>query len=146
MSIPAGVGAIRFARGTANLAQCVAFYRDLVGLPLLLTFDRDLHGGPAGAVFALPQADVTFELVEAGGAVVVDRHDQLVLYFAGTDARDHAVGRLTGAGLRPVEQYRYWTDNQAVTFRDPDGREVVLAPWVFGQDPPPSRGVAALQL
>jgi catechol 2,3-dioxygenase-like lactoylglutathione lyase family enzyme len=134
------VGAVRFARRTANLELTVAFYRDLVGLPLLLTFDSD--DGPdsfAGAVFGLPGTPVTFELVESKAPVPVDAHEQLVLYFPGPPERDEAVHRLDAAGQPRSVQYQYWTDNDAVTFRDPDGREVVLAPWVFGEAPPPAR-------
>jgi hypothetical protein len=32
-------GAFRFARRTNHFAESVAFYRDLVGLPLLMTFE-----------------------------------------------------------------------------------------------------------
>jgi ribosomal protein S18 acetylase RimI-like enzyme/predicted enzyme related to lactoylglutathione lyase len=30
-----------------------------------------------------------------------------------------------------------WAANGAVTYRDPDGRAMVFAPWVFGRDPEP---------
>jgi catechol 2,3-dioxygenase-like lactoylglutathione lyase family enzyme len=137
------VGAVRFARRTSQLALAVAFYRDLVGLPLLLTFGRD--DGPdafAGAIFGLPGTRVTFELVESPAPVPVDSHEQLVLYFSGPLERDETVQRLDAAGLPRCIQYQYWTDNDAITFRDPDGREVVFAPWVFGETPPPARGKA----
>ena len=34
----------------------------------------------------------------------------------------------------------YWSANGAVVFRDPDGRGVVFAPWVYGRDPDPADG------
>lgn len=138
------VGAVRFARRTTRLAETVVFYRDLVGLPLLLTFHRE--DGPdafSGAVFGMPGTQVTFELVESDEPVAVDPHEQLVLYFPGGPERDAAVQRLEQAGRTRCAQYRYWTDNDAVTFPDPDGREVVLAPWVYGEAVPPARGEAA---
>lgn len=133
------MGAFRFARRTNHYEQAVAFYRDLVGLPLLLTFDAS-HGpdGFDGAVFGLPDASATFELVSSSEPVPVDRHEELVLYLGGPEARDGAVRRLTGAGLIPCEQYEYWTANESVTFLDPDGREVVFAPWIFGAELPPA--------
>ena len=133
------VGAFRFARRSNHYQQAVAFYRDLVGLPLLLTFDAG-HGPDAfdGAVFGLPDASATFELVSSAEPVPVDRHEELVLYLGGPDARDAAVRRLTDAGLTPCEQYEYWTANESVTFLDPDGREVVFAPWIFGAELPPA--------
>jgi hypothetical protein len=140
MSLPCGVGAIRFARRTTQLPECVSFYRDLIGLPLLMAFDRDpAQDGVACAIFSMPRTDVTFELVESLEPVLIDSHEQLVLYFADYETRDRVAQRLLDVGRRPVAQYRYWDDNDAVTFSDPDGRDVVLAPWVFGQAPPPAR-------
>ena len=138
------VGAVRFARRTTRLAECVAFYRDLVGLPLLLTFAPE--DGPdafAGAIFGVPGAALTFELVEAVTPVPVDAHEQLVLYFDGRRPRDQVARRLEAAGLHPAPQHQYWIDNDALTFHDPDGRELVLAPWVFDEQPPPARAKAA---
>lgn len=140
----AGVGAIRFARRTTDLTAAVAFYEELLGLPLLLTFDKD--DGPdafAGAIFGMPGTEVTFELVESVGPVAVDVHEQLVLYFAGPAERDAVVRRMESAGLSRRGQYHYWDSNDAVTFADPDGREVVLAPWVFDEAAPPARAKAA---
>jgi catechol 2,3-dioxygenase-like lactoylglutathione lyase family enzyme len=132
------VGAVRFAWRTNHFDETVAFYRDLVGLPLLLTFDAHEPDNFAGAVFGMPDASATFELISSDEPVPVDRHEELVLYLGGPDARDEAVRRLTDAGLAPCEQYHYWTANESVTFLDPDGREVVFAPWVFGAELPPA--------
>ncbi|OOK79492.1 hypothetical protein BZL30_3036 [Mycobacterium kansasii] len=38
--------------------------------------------------------------------------------------------------VEPVEQHPYWEATGAVTFRDPDGREVVFAPFVYGVNEP----------
>ncbi len=132
-------GAFRLARRSNHFAEAVAFYRDLVGLPLLLTFDAHGPEGFDGAIFGLPGASATFELVSSAEPVPVDRHEELVLYLPGPRARDEAARRLTNAGLTPVEPYQYWTDNDSVAFLDPDGREVIFAPWIFGKDPPPAR-------
>lgn len=134
------VGAVRFARRTAHFEATVRFYRELVGLPLLFQFGAE--DGPdafGGVVFGMPGTAVTFEVVDSAGPVSVDAHEQLVLYLTGPQERDELASRLRRTGLEPCEQYRYWDDNDAVTFPDPDGREVVLAPWVFGSAPPPAR-------
>lgn len=132
-------GAFRIARRTNHFAESVAFYRDLVGLPLLLTFEP--HGADDfhGAIFGLPDASATFELVSAGQPVAVDPHEELVLYLPGIAARDAAAARLTAAGLSPVEPYQYWIDNDSIAFADPDGREVIFAPWIFGKDTTPAQ-------
>lgn len=136
------VGATRVARRCNRYGESVAFYRDVVGLPLVHLAET----GPDGfgvAIFGLPGTRATFELIEGLEPVPVDRHEELVLYFPGEAARDAVAGRIAEAGHEPVGQYRYWELNGAVTFRDPDGRELVLAPWVFGEEPPPMRKRAA---
>lgn len=130
----ASIGAIRFARRSSNFDQAVRFYRDLVGLPLYETFE-DSYGSD-GAIFGLPGSALTFEIVEADGAVPVDHHEQLCLYFPDEQAKQTATARLQAAGVEPVESHLYWTAMGGVTYRDPDGREVVFAPFVFGVNEP----------
>lgn len=130
----ASVGAVRFARRSSNFEQTVAFYRDLVGLPLCATFANSY--GSTGAVFGMPGTTLTFEIVEATEPVAVDTHEQLCLYFPDATARREATARLRTAGMQPVESHPYWAAVGAVTYRDPDGREIVFAPFVFGVNEP----------
>lgn len=132
-------GAFRVARRTSHFEESVAFYRDLVRLPLLMTFGP--HGPDAfrGAIFGLPDASATFELVSSAEPVAVDPHEELVLYLPGAAARDAAVRRLSSAGHEQVRPYQYWIDNDSAAFSDPDGREVIFAPWIFGRDTMPAR-------
>jgi catechol 2,3-dioxygenase-like lactoylglutathione lyase family enzyme len=131
----ASIGAIRFARRSVHFEATVQFYRDVVGLPLVATFAESY--GSNGAIFGLPGAALTFEIVEAADPVAVDPHEQLCLYFPDPAAQRHATARLTAAGLEPVESHPYWAATGAVTYRDPDGREVVFAPFIFGVNEPP---------
>jgi len=39
--------------------------------------------------------------------------------------------RLAASGACPVAQIGYWQANGGVTYRDPDGREVVFASWIY---------------
>ncbi|MFZ1175450.1 MAG: VOC family protein, partial [Mycobacterium sp.] len=80
--------------------------------------------------------NLTLEIVEAVDAVVADHHEQLCLYFPDKQAQQAAIARLQAAGAEPVEQHPYWEATGAVTYRDPDGREVVFAPFVFGVNEP----------
>ena len=41
---------------------------------------------------------------------------------------------MAAAGLEPASQHPYWQANGGVTYRDPDGREVVFVSWVYGAD------------
>ncbi len=130
----ASIGAIRFARRSTHFEPTVEFYRELVGLPLCATFGDSY--GTTGAIFGLPGSELTFEIVKADEPVAVDDHDQLCLYFPDATAQQKATARLSEAEIQPVESHPYWAATGAVTYRDPDGREVVFAPFVFGVNEP----------
>ena len=134
------IGALRFARRSVHFAETVSFYRDLVGLPLCATFAESY--GSSGAIFGLPGSAFTFEIVEAGEPVAVDGHEQLCLYFPDAAAQQQATSRLVAAGAKPVESHPYWAATGSVTYRDPDGREVVFAPFVFGVNEPAVGGAS----
>lgn len=130
----ASIGAIRFARRSAHFESTVQFYRDVIGLPLCATFGDSY--GSTGAIFGLPGSALTFEIVKADEPVAVDPHEQLCLYFPDVTAQQRATERLSDAGIPPVESHPYWAATGAVTYRDPDGREVVFAPFIFGANEP----------
>ncbi|MGH3916462.1 MAG: VOC family protein [Pseudonocardiaceae bacterium] len=130
----ATIGAVRFARRSQHFEQSVAFYRDLVGLPVREVFRASY--GTDGVIFGLPGASVTLEIVRSEDPVPVDAHEQLCLYFPDRHARDDARQRLSAAGLQPVPSHPYWAATGAVTYHDPDGREVVFAPFVYGHNEP----------
>jgi catechol 2,3-dioxygenase-like lactoylglutathione lyase family enzyme len=131
----APIGAIRFARRSHHFEATVQFYRELVGLPLCATFTESY--GSSGAIFGMPGSSLTFEIVEATESIAVDSHEQLCLYFPDGAAQQHAMARLSAAGVEPVESHPYWAATGGVTYRDPDGREVVFAPFVFAVNEPP---------
>jgi hypothetical protein len=130
----ASIGAIRFARRSTHFEATVEFYRELVGLPLSATFGDSY--GATGAIFGLPGSALTFEIVKADEPVAVDAQDQLCLYFPDAMAQQQATARLSEAGIPPVESHPYWAATGAVTYHDPDGREVVFAPFIFGVNEP----------
>jgi catechol 2,3-dioxygenase-like lactoylglutathione lyase family enzyme len=130
----ASIGSIRFARRTSNFKETVRFYRELVGLSLYETFEGSY--GSNGAIFGLPSSNLTMEIVEAVDAVAVDHHERLCLYFPDQQAQQGAIARLEEAAVERVEQHPYWEATGAVTYRDPDGREVVFAPFVYGANEP----------
>jgi catechol 2,3-dioxygenase-like lactoylglutathione lyase family enzyme len=137
----ASIGAIRFARRSSNFDETVRFYRELVGLPLYETFEASYDSN--GAIFGLPSWNLTLEIVQAPEPVAVDHHEQLCLYFPDKEAQQAAIARLQAAGLAPVDpQHAYWAATGAVTYRDPDGREVVFAPFVYGVNEPGGSGAS----
>ena len=131
-------GALRWARSSPAYSATVAFYRDLVGLPVVDTFTDSF--GSDGTIFGLPDTGVQLEIVRGSGSEPpANDLDQLVLYLDDADAVEVAAAPLRAAERTPdPEQHPYWAANGAVTYRDPDGRGVVFAPWVYGRDPEPA--------
>jgi catechol 2,3-dioxygenase-like lactoylglutathione lyase family enzyme len=127
------VGAVRVGRTSAHYDQTVQFYRDVVGLPVLESFEGSY--GEDGTIFGLPDTASHLEIVRSTEpAVPVDRIDMLVFYLPDAAARERLVARMAAAGLEPSSQHPYWQANGGVTYRDPDGREVVFVSWVYGVD------------
>ena len=58
------VGAVRIGRVSAHYDQTVQFYRDLVGLPVLESFEGSY--GEDGTIFGLPDTSVHLEIVAPG--------------------------------------------------------------------------------
>ena len=124
------VGALRVVRWSARYEETLAFYRDIVGLPVLEAFHASY--GLDGTVLGLPDGLVHLEIVRLPDA----RHpapglDQLVFYLPDAAAQEGVKARFAASGLLPVPQIDYWEDNGGVTYRDPDGREVVFASWIY---------------
>jgi ribosomal protein S18 acetylase RimI-like enzyme len=130
-------GALRWARASNRYDETVSFYRDLVGLPVVGEFTSSY--GEDGTVLGLPDTTVQMEIVRAHpGLAPLGGFDQLVLYLDDEQALTTASAPFLAAGLTPDPgQHAYWEANGAVTFRDPDGRGLVLAPWVYGRVPDP---------
>jgi len=132
------VGALRVVRSSTHYDETIEFYRDLVGLPVIGEF-RDSYGED-GTIFGLPNAVTHLEIVRAHEPTPeVDEFDQLVFYLPDQVAVEDATQELLAHGVRPErDQHPYWEENGGITVRDPDGRGVIYASWVFGRDPQPS--------
>jgi hypothetical protein len=130
-------GEVRFGRVSAHYEDTVAFYRDGVGLPVVGEF----HGsfGEDGTIFGLPDTSIQLEVIRAhDGEATPPSFDQLVLYFAGTEAAHRAAKALRDRGIQPTpSSVTYWEAHGAECYRDPDGREIVYAPWIYGETPDP---------
>src|SRR5205807_3190935 len=109
----ADIGAIRFGRLSYRFEETVRFYRDLVRLPLHETFKASY--GENGAIFALPDPSLTFELVQSDRPVAGEVLQQICLYFPDSRAQAAATQGLRSAGVQPVKSHPYWEANGAVT-------------------------------
>jgi catechol 2,3-dioxygenase-like lactoylglutathione lyase family enzyme len=121
-----------------NLDRSVAFYRDVVALPFIAAFTESF--GEDGTIFGLPDTRTQLEIVRARGPVAdVDPFDMLVLYLPGAAAVAEATAPLRTAGV-PVDPapHPYWVARGGGVHLDPDGRRVVFAPWVYGDEPEPA--------
>jgi GNAT superfamily N-acetyltransferase len=130
------VGAVRFARTSRHYDDTVHFYREVVGLPVVGEFHASF--GEDGIIFGFPDTAVQLEIVRAHEGAVEGTFDQLVLYLDSPAAVSRATARLRAADVVANEPHPYWAANGAAVYRDPDGRDVVFAPWVYGRDPEPA--------
>jgi len=130
-------GALRFTRSSSNYDRTVLFYRDLLGLPVVGEFAASF--GEDGTIFGLPDTRIHLEIVRARGAVTAaDPLDMLVLYLPGAAAVAAATAPLRAAGVpRDPTPHPYWVARGGVVHLDPDGRRVVFAPWIYGDEPEP---------
>jgi catechol 2,3-dioxygenase-like lactoylglutathione lyase family enzyme len=130
-------GALRWTWASRHYEDTISFYRDVVGLPVIEDFTGSF--GEDGTIFGLPDTGIQMEVVRAQPDQQ-DRgaFDQLVLYLDDAEALRAATAPLLENGYRPdLEPHPYWRANGGITYRDPDGRAGVFAPWVYGRDPQP---------
>jgi hypothetical protein len=119
---------VRVARPTSAFAAAVAFYRDLVRLPVLGEFED--HAGFSGVIFGVPDASQQLELVSHGDTEPSPTtEDQLVLYLGSAAAVRTVADRLEAGGFEPQNPANpYWTADGTRCFVDPDGYWLVLSP------------------
>lgn len=132
-----GCGAVRWSFRSLRYDTTIAFYRDLVQLPVLADFSSSF--GEDGTILGLPGSRVHLEILRARpGDTGAVGHEEIVVYLDGDEAVHSATAGLREAGMiSDPEGHPYWRANGAIIYRDPDGRALVFAPWVFGQVPDP---------
>lgn len=127
-----GVGHLRVARPTDDLAAVVAFYRDGLGFEVLAQFAD--HEGFDGVMLGRVGAAYHLEFTRKAGHTAgrAPTADNLLVFYLPDEAEWRAaVARLERAGHRPVAAFNPYWDRQGRTFEDPDGYRVVLqhAAW-----------------
>ena len=119
---------MRIARPTRDLGRALAFYRDLVGLTVLASFEK--HDGYGGAILGLPGRETQLELVfHVSVEPAPTAEDQLVFYLGSADAVAERAATIGRGGHDPSPTANpYWTRNGAIAFVDPDGYWLILSP------------------
>jgi catechol 2,3-dioxygenase-like lactoylglutathione lyase family enzyme len=99
---------VRVARPTLDLAAARRFYGELLGLPVVASFEN--HDGYDGVVFGLPDASRQLELVwHAHAAPAPTEEDQLVFYLGSDEQVVSMAARLRAAGLESRDAVNpYW--------------------------------------
>ena len=123
------IDAVRVARQTDRLVEVVAFYRDVVGLPVIGGFDD--HDGYTGVMLGAPDEAVHLEFTHhAGGSPAQPGGaDDLLVLYCGAEAVRGTVARARAAGVETVPAANpYWEAVGGVVLIDPDGRQLVLVP------------------
>ena len=94
LSMLVSPGAVRFARATDHYEETVAFYRNIVGLPVLADFVDSF--GETARSSALPTARCSWRSCGHAGAATATRapFEQLVIYLHGPVAASKATSRL----------------------------------------------------
>jgi lactoylglutathione lyase len=125
-----------------NLARSVAFYRDIVGLPVATI----IPARRVAFMWVAAPGEAMLGLWEAPGPLSLHLH--FALRMAHADVLD-AVGTLRAAGITPLDNegkptempiVYAWMPAVALFFRDPDGHSVEFISMVPGP-PRPDLGV-----
>lgn len=124
---------LRVARPTDRMDEIVKFYRDGLGLDVLVSFQD--HEGFDGVMLGNAGAAYHFEFTHAHGhnAGRAPTQDNLIVFYLPDEAEWRAaVERMTAHGYAPVAAFNPYWDARGKTFEDGDGYRVVLqnAAWV----------------
>lgn len=115
----------RVARPTDNMTEVLRFYRDALGLEVLLTFD-DL--GYQGTILGRRGAPYHLEFVHQRGRKFgkAPTDGNLLVFYMPEAEWKVAVDRMQKHGYKPVKSHNPYWEEKGKTFEDADGYRVVL--------------------
>lgn len=116
----------RVTRSTDNFKEVIKFYRDGLGLDVLM---GGKHQEYEGAVLGRKGAQFELEFEHIQGETVgkAATHENLLVFFIPDKAEwKSAVERMKKHGYQPVKAENPWGNTDAKTFEDIDGYRVVL--------------------
>jgi len=114
-----------------DLGLTAAFYRDVLGLPVLLDTPRlvALDAGKQGVLLIFQQGATSSDITDARGTIPGHEGSgrlHVALGIAAADAEAWRT-RLAEAGVRLTGEYRWPAGGVSLYFSDPDGAVVELA-------------------
>ena len=125
----------RIARPTDQLAAVIRFYHEVLGLPIIGSFEN--HDEYAGVMIGMPDAAYHLEFTRhAHGSPcpAPTKDNLLVFYFDDPAGYQQQIERLKSFGHSNVEpENPYWA-GKSETFEDPDGWRVVIFNGLFESD------------
>lgn len=115
----------RVARPTDNLKEVLEFYRDGLGLEVLVSFD---HLGYEGHILGRKGSGYHLEFLHQHGHKFgkAPTQDNLLVFYMPDAEWKVAVERMQKHGYGPVKPHNSYWDEKGKTFEDIDGYRVVL--------------------
>jgi catechol 2,3-dioxygenase-like lactoylglutathione lyase family enzyme len=118
---------LRVARPSDNLDALLPFYRDGLGLSVLLRFEG--HDGFDGLIMGKSGWPYHLEFTTAQGhhaGKAPTKDNLLILYLSDYQSCRDAVDRMRDHGFEPVPSFNPYWDKQGKSFEDPDGYRIVF--------------------
>lgn len=117
----------RTARHTQDIAAMLTFYRDLLGLEVLGSFqDHDEYDG-VFLGFPSENWEIEFTVSREVPVHTADPDDLLVFYCKTQAEYEVLVQRILQAGITAVAPKNPYWEKNGTTFTDPDGFRVVIS-------------------
>lgn len=117
----------RYARHTNSIDKLIVFYRDIIGLEVLATFEN--HNGYDGVFIGKSDSNWHIEFTQNTDATNhhFDADDVLVFYPDSTIEYDQILNALDKACIKQeIPKNPYWQRN-GIQISDPDGYGIIIS-------------------
>lgn len=117
---------LRVARHTKNLDQMIKFYRDLLGMKILGSFENHENYSGVFLGFLNENWHLEFTVSDEKPVHKPDEDDLLVFYMDSRDEFENMLEKFVSAGIKQVKPKNPYWGKSSATFTDPDGYRIVL--------------------
>lgn len=117
---------LRVARHTTDLFAILVFYRDILGLEIIGSFND--HDAYDGVFLGIPGASWHLEFTVSNEAPVhTPDEDDLLVFYVTEELHGTLTDKLKAAGVPEVTAKNPYWKNNGITFSDPDGFRIVIS-------------------